>query len=140
VAGNPPVRPVRTVRRHVIIGEPDQVAAALERVRDEDRLVEGRVEAYYANGRVKVIARIIDRPGPQPRRRRRLRTRVVVTMLAVASVLLAVAVWLTYMLVQALIAALPIILGILGILLLIWIGGQLGVCPGIHCPGCRHSR
>lgn len=32
------------------------------------------------------------------------------------------------------------VLGVLGALLvLFWLLGRVGVCPGVHCPGCRHS-
>jgi hypothetical protein len=69
---------------------------------------------------------------------------VVVTVLAVAGVLLALVGWLLYLLVQALIAALiaalPIIIGLLAALVVWFLLGQAGACPGLHCPGCRHSR
>lgn len=142
MAGKQPAQQIQLTRRHVIIDEPQRVYDALRTAELQGRLVDHKVEARYVSGRIKVIAHIVDQPGPQPRRRRRFRTRVVVTVLAVACALLALAGWLLYLLVQALIAALiaalPFLLGFLAVLVVWWLLGQTGACPGLHCPGCRH--
>lgn len=41
--------------------------------------------------------------------------------------------------VQWLLAHLLLIAGVLiALAALLWLAGRAGVCPGIHCPGCRH--
>jgi hypothetical protein len=47
--------------------------------------------------------------------------------------------WGLWIAVSWLVAHAAHIAGGAAILALLWIGlGQLGACPGVHCPGCRH--
>jgi hypothetical protein len=137
-------------------GTADSVRQSLEAAAARGQLVS--VEPLRANAHG-VAVRVVLRPAQRtttdprqdhdkPRQLRPLRIRRGWEYRMAAGVALlgsgAAAVWL---LVEAglaawawLLAHLASVVGTLALLVAIfWALGKLGVCPGVHCPGCRHS-
>ncbi len=132
------VTPYTTERR--IVGTPAEVAATVTRVRLSGRLVAMTTPRLTrdGDGRVFVNVRYV---APTPPRRTRRRTALRFAAFAVPAIGLAAAtVYAVARLVAELIHLLPIIAGALVVLLVVWAAlGRAGVCPGLHCPGCRHG-
>lgn len=77
-------------------------------------------------------------PRTTPRRARRRGPIVAGAVVAVGAVL-AGAGFAVAWLVSVVVVSLPAILGGVAVLLAVLYGlGRVGVCPGLHCPGCRH--
>lgn len=67
----------------------------------------------------------------------RNRVPIAITVAVVAAV--AVVGYLLYLLVQLIVTHLALIIGALIGVVAVWFAlGRAGVCPGLHCPGCRH--
>jgi type IV secretory pathway TrbD component len=139
--------PARYVDRDVV-GTPDQVANVLRNAASRGRLVAATAPVGVPGDPYRVRLRVRFRapsPGPTARRapvRRSVRRRLLASgaVVTAASGVLAGAVYLVWLAVQALIAAGPVLLIALTVALLIWLAlRRVGVCcPGLHCPGCRH--
>jgi hypothetical protein len=116
-----------------LIGDEQDLRACLA-----DLIAAGRLggDGLVASGRLtdgRCWAKVRLLPPPEPVRRREVHPNVVVAGLITATVLVAAAciVFLAgHITVVALVAVAA---------LLAWVGlGQLGACPGVHCPGCKH--
>jgi hypothetical protein len=133
----------RHVTTHVIVGNRDQVSAALHRAHADGRL-HGITEAHILPGhQLQVTAQLTDPPPPRTLRQRLHPWLVTLAVLAGIGAVAGL-VWLVALAVMAVVAlvttivtwlwahAVLICLGILGLLLL---GGGAS-CAGIHCGGC----
>jgi hypothetical protein len=128
-----------------VVGNPVEVTNALTTLTATGRVV-GTTRPRRMPGndpRVYVIVRLLDRPASLGPVRRRNRLAVVAAVVGTVLLTLAGLGYLAFVLLQAVVAALPAILGVLALaagLLLLWYRlGRAGVCcPGLHCPGCRH--
>ena len=119
----------------VIVDEPDalarqlsvRVAAGELVVRESARLPDGRAYA-----RVEVVRR--SRLGALPRRRG------VVVAVAVAVAAVAAVSWLVVAVLFWAAAHWAPLLGAVIVLVAAWlvVGRRMGVCVGVHCPGCGH--
>jgi len=136
------------VRTHVLVGDPDQVHAALSRAQADGRLMNVTDAALEVGGRVRVTAELAD-PTPPRTRWQRIRPWLVRFgwLLAVAAAGLAawLLVWALIALVSALVAVVtgvaawigtywPVLVAV-GLVLLLLTGGAS--CRGVHCGGCR---
>lgn len=127
-------------------GSADAVRRALEIAEGRGQLVS--VEPLRAGPRG-VAVRVVLRPSAltrtptpprqtptRPRQRRWVRWAIGSTA---ALLLLGAIVWLVVEAVAWAFAHVAQILGVLGGgAFLLFLAGQAGVCPGVHCPGCRH--
>jgi hypothetical protein len=133
-----------SVRTHLVVGERDQVAAALWRAQADGRLMRLGEVAELGGHRVQVTADLREAsPGPA---RRVWRLAAGMFALAMAAGL----VWLLVIAVTALIGAVSaavaaalawlsahLSLLVLGGLLLLLLGSAGARCVGVHCGGCR---
>lgn len=133
--------PRRTFDRR-IIGTPEQVRNAIQRIQSSGRLVHASPWRETPEG-VTVTVRILDQPAqptPAPRVRRR-RWPIAAAAASVATVS-GVAVYALVRLVDAVIDALPVIFGALLLLALVAVLSKPGrsvACVTFHGPGChRH--
>jgi hypothetical protein len=96
---------------------------------DRDGLEEaGRLD----DGRCYATVRLLPPPQPAPTRRREVSPEMAAAGLVALTVLVAAA-WLVFLLGHLKLVAVMVLV------LLLWVGlGQLGACPGVHCPGCKH--
>jgi hypothetical protein len=86
-----------------------------------------------ADGRCWAKVRLLPLPPPRPARQREVSPNTVTAGLVAATVLVAAAcvVWLA--------CHLEVVAVVAVVALLAWAGlGQVGACPGLHCPGCKH--
>lgn len=136
------VGPAPVIDRRVV-GSPVEIARFLTAAGLSGRLVSSSELRPMPAGdpRVYVAVRLCERPVEQVvtaarwRRRPGLVATVTATVVVVVSAL-GVAL---YLLVQAVIALMPYVIAGLVILAVLWLlAGRAGVCPGVHCPGCRH--
>jgi len=158
-----------TVPRFVgrtVVGSPDHVANVLRSTMDSGRLVAATAPVPVPNAPDVVAVRMrLRAPTPSgatrsgqlkptparlvtaytltsttPRRWRR-RAAVIAALTALAAGLLAGVAYLVWLAMQALIAALPVLVAAALVLAVLWsVLGRAGVCcPGLHCPGCRHG-
>jgi hypothetical protein len=137
---------------HRIVGDRDQVAAALHRAQQQGRL-HGITDVRPLTGhRIELTAYLADQPTeppvPRPTRTPWQRIRPWLTALAVLIGLAAVAglVWLVVLAVLAVVALVAAVVAWIGahwLLLLIiavallFLGGGTAHCAGTHCGGCR---
>lgn len=93
------------------------------------------------------VVRVVLRPAvlssARAKPRRNLTTNRRTAKVAIAStaalLLLGAIVWLVVLAVSWATAHVAQILGVLGGgAVLLYLAGRVGVCPGVHCPGCRH--
>ncbi len=134
-------------RVRTVVGEPEQVAAALRRLDEQDRLIAMTPPKPLPDGRVRVGVKlgepapaVVAVPAPAPQRAAR-RVRVVVACVVGGLALLTGAGLAVALVVREIAAHLAAVVGIAGLVVLAWAGlGRVGVCAGIHCPGCRHSH
>jgi hypothetical protein len=116
-----------------LIGDEQDLRAYLA-----DLIAAGRVggDGLVASGRLadgRCWAKVRLLPLPEPVRRREVNPNVVVAGLITATVLVAAAC------VVFLAGHLTVVAFVAVAALLVWVGlGQLGACPGVHCPGCKH--
>lgn len=138
--------PVRT-RRTAIVGDRSEVEAALRTVDLRGELVRVDSVEMLAGNRAKVIATVADTALAQrqqlpARRVRRSRVKVALVTTGVTLVVgtIGVAVWAVIQAVQWVAQHWATVGGIalLALLLLFVVLPRAGVCPGIHCPGCKH--
>lgn len=126
-----------------LIGTPGQVRARLEVLYASGKLISLTPPQQHGPGQVVVRVQLRDvqprqRPdkvGTGPRQDWRVPAAVcgfvVVVAVAVVALLWWAVLWLA--------AHVALVLGILGALLLVlFLLGRAGACPGFHCPGCRH--
>lgn len=86
-----------------------------------------------ADGRCWAKVRLLPAPEPVPVRRREVSPNLVAAGLVTATVLVAAA-WVVFL--AGHVAAVAVVVVAV---LLAWAGlGQVGACPGLHCPGCKH--
>jgi len=127
-------------------GSVDAVRRALEIAEGRGQLVS--VEPLRAGPRG-VAVRVVLRPATliqtptAPRQIPRQRHRHLARWIAAGAFglagLTALLGWAIYLLFVWLAAHVAEVLGVLGALLAaLWLLGRVGVCPGVHCPGCRH--
>lgn len=136
------------VRTHVLVGDPDQVRAALSRAQADGRLMNVSGAALEVGGRVRVTADLVD-PTPPRTRWQRIRPWLVrlgwLLAVAAAGVAAWLLVWAVIGLVSALVAVVagvavwigtywPVLVAV-GLVLLLLTGGAS--CRGVHCGGCR---
>jgi len=146
------------VREQRIIGDPSHIANVLNTKLASGELVsaaEPVAVAHPETGKpaVMVIVRLLDRELPVRADASRVtswrralwawlvRNRLPIAVtLAVLGALAGVA-YLVYLLVQVVISHLALIVGVLVAAGAAWfLLGRAGVCPGLHCPGCRHNH
>lgn len=135
--------PVLYVDRPVI-GTEVEVANVLRNLRGRGQLVASTPARPVGTGdpRVQLIVRILPTP-PQPVAAPWYRTpRGIAGIVATVLVILAGLGYLAFLLVQAVIAALPLLLTVLFLTALVGAGlRRVGVCcPGLHCSGCGCRR
>jgi hypothetical protein len=133
---------------HIIVGTRHQLLTVLRTAHSQGRLVamdsQLRPVPGDPHGRVYLHARL--RPPMPGRRHTAHQTRrryLIAAAVAGALAVLALLIWAVAAAITAAISAigdaLPQLLGlaaVVGVLLLA--AGRAGICPGIHCPGCRH--
>lgn len=120
--------------------------AGAEATRTALRLAEERgqlVEAGRRGDLVRVVLRAaaVERAAPRqvPRHRWEYVAACSVALLAAGGALVWLLVEVVMLAARWLGAHVPQVLGSLGALLaLMYLLGCAGVCPGVHCPGCRH--
>jgi hypothetical protein len=128
-----------------VVGDPDQVRAAMARARADGRLVSlGRSEEL-PGGLVRVTANLVD-PTPVDRWRR-LRPWLVGAAVLVGITAAAALAWLVILAVFAVIAAVTaavvwvqthlLVIGGLALALVLLLGAGGASCAGSHCGGCR---
>lgn len=141
------VTPHTTERR--IVGTPAEVASTIDRVRRSGRLVAMTRPRPMpeGGGRVCVNVRFLATPVRTARqvaadhRRTVLRTagRVAAVVVTVTGLAAAV-VYAVSRLIAALLHLLPYLGVALVVAVIAWaLLGRVGVCPGLHCPGCSHG-
>jgi len=124
-------------------GTPGQVRARLEVLYASGKLISLTPPQQHGPGQVVVRVQLRDvqprqhpdKVGTAPRQDWRVPAAVcgfvVVVAVAVVALLWWAVLWLA--------AHVALVLGILGALLLVlFLAGRAGACPGFHCPGCRH--
>jgi hypothetical protein len=86
-----------------------------------------------SDGRCWAEVRLLPPPEPVRVRRREVNPNMVVAGLITATVLVAAA-WVVFLASHITVVALVAVAALLA-----WVGlGQVGACPGVHCPGCKH--
>jgi len=134
-------------RVRTVVGDPDQVAAALRRLDARGRLIAMTPAKPLPDGRVRVGIKLwepapaaVPVPAPAPERPAR-RVRVVVAAVVGGLAVLAGAGLAVALVARVVVEHLALVVGAVGLALLVWVGlGKVGVCcPGLHCAGCRHG-
>lgn len=134
------------VRSHVIVGDPDEVVAALARASDDGRLTGLGQVVELPDGRVQVTASLWGSPGQTSRGQWLWRLLAGVLVAAACAGL----VWLLIVAVAALVAAVTsavaavvswlsahLALIVFGGLVLLLVCSAGSRCRGLHCGGCR---
>lgn len=127
-----------------LIGTPDHVRACLEALHANGELVSMTPPKPAGTGQVVVRVELTptrprqrpDKVGTRPRQGWRVPAAVIGGAVVAVGALVALLWWAVLWLADH--AAQ--VLGVLGALLVVvWLLGRVGVCPGVHCPGCRHN-
>jgi len=133
------------VRTHVVVGDLDQVRAAMERAKEAGRLVDIREVAPLPGRRLQVVADLRE----PARTRRWFATRhpwliaagVIGAAAAGGAVWLVVlgVIWLIGLItaVVAWVSAHLALFGLIAVVLVLMSGGVGAACAGLHCGGCR---
>ena len=128
--------PATVQRRHTVIGPPHAVRNALQTAHRQGRVVRSS-PVRWLNDREQIVDLVLLDPAPRPRRRWPVPTvigaTVAVLLGGAAYAVHEVLVWTATHWQQLLGAA------IAAVLLMWWLAGRLGACPGLHCPGCKCS-
>jgi hypothetical protein len=133
------------VRSHSVVGDPDQVWAAMARARADGRLVSLNRSEELPGGLVRVTVDLVD---PTPTGRwRQLRPWLVVSAVLVGVAAAAALVWLVLLAVLAVVAAVTaavvwvqahlLVIGVVALALVLLLGAGGASCAGSHCGGCR---
>jgi hypothetical protein len=125
---------------HTIIGTRHQIANVIRTAHTRGQLVTlGPVKPVpHDRSKVCVIA-TFTKPTIRPPRRITRRHQAIIAAAVAGLTVAALMGWAMYLLVQLVVAHWALIVGLLtavGVALLL--ASRAGVCPGIHCPGCRH--
>jgi hypothetical protein len=117
-----------------LVGEEVELRAYLAgliaagQLRGDGLVASGRL----ADGRCWAKVRLLPLP-PRPVLRREVSPNLVAAGLVTATVLVAAA-WVVFLASHIAVVAVVVVAALLA-----WVGlGQVGVCPGLHCPGCKH--
>jgi hypothetical protein len=133
----------------LIVGTRPEVLNALRTAHSHGRLIATGSQLRPVPGdhlgRVYIRARILPPPPARPvTPHRTWRPYLIAVAVAAGLALVALLIWAVVAAVNAAVLAithaLPELLGLLAVagVLLLFAAGRAGVCPGIHCPGCRH--
>lgn len=127
---------IRTEQGHTLVAERDELEAHLAVLVAQGRLVpEGLLaQGWTPDGRCFARVRLLD-VAP----RRRIRRAVIVSGVVGGGIVLTAATWAVVVAVAWVVGHLAAILFAAMLAALVMLGlGQVGICPGVHCPGCKH--
>lgn len=135
-----PARLTRRPETHTIIGTRQQVANVIRTAHRSGQLVTlGPIQPMPTDRSKVCVTATFTQPTIRTRRRLPRRHAAIITVAVASTTVLALLGWAGYLLVQLVAAHWPLILGVLTLAATaLLLAGRAGICPGIHCPGCRH--
>jgi hypothetical protein len=129
---------VAPIRRSIVDVDPRVVAAQVDLVRRSGRLVAMSTPRQLADGRAHVVVTLLPASAPPARRRKVAGTAVcVVAAVAGTAALVAAVVWAVTWLADHLAQIAGAGVAALVLLFALTRVSHSGVCPGLHCSGCR---